>query len=472
MSEKSYFLYGASVQGIQDFIFRTNNLEEIIGASRLVEKVCTTMFADKIEKNVHELKQDANAIVNAAGNIKYIFSDYDSCQKVVRDFPKLVETMAPGITISQAVVKMTGEYEDFSNAVDELERRLHIQRNRPMNHTSPRFMSVARSSETNLPAIKYANGKLYDAASVQRINAYRSNNESARNPDDTDFDTIIHADGNAMGALFSRFGNDQSKLKKFSSGLDELVKKCVEEAKTDTINANYRNGEHINVIICSGDDLTVMCESRYALPFVKNYLKSLEKQSKSLLDKIFGENRPYPYITACAGIAFLGAKKSFRDGYRIANMLCEHAKNDSFQHRQGKVQPSCLLFYKQAGVLVGNLESSYYQAMHPAKGHSFQFGPYYLKDTKNRWTIDRFLQFSSDSNNEIGIRNNLFDWVNWMNDDIDRSELQRKHIAGFRGTQKFSESTSPEFRGKAYYYVGFDLMTYLTVLSNKKKRNK
>lgn len=472
MSEKSYFLYGASVQGIQDFIFRTNNLEEIIGASRLVEKVCTTMFADKIEKGVHELKQDANAIVNAAGNIKYIFSDYDSCQKVVRDFPKQVETMAPGITISQAVVKMSGEYEDFSNAVDELERRLHIQRNRPMNHTSPRFMGVARSKDTNLPAVKFANGKRYDAASVQRLNAYRSNNESAQTSYGTDYDTIIHADGNAMGALFSRFGNDQSKLKEFSSGLDELVKKCVEAAKTATINANYRNGEHINVIICSGDDLTVMCESRYALPFVKNYMELLEKDSKFLLDKIFGEDRPYPYITACAGIAFLGAKNTFRDGYRLANMLCEHAKNDSFQHRQGKVLPSCLLFYKQAGVIVGNLESSYYQAMHPAKGHSFQFGPYYLNETNNRWTIKRFLELSSDSNNEIGIRNNLFDWVGWMNDDIDRSELQRKHIAGFQGTQKFSESTSPEFRGKAYYYVGFDLMTYLSVLSNKKKRNK
>lgn len=33
----SKYLYGASVQGIQEFIFKTNKLKEIIGASKIVE---------------------------------------------------------------------------------------------------------------------------------------------------------------------------------------------------------------------------------------------------------------------------------------------------------------------------------------------------------------------------------------------------------------------------------------------------
>ena len=54
----SKYLYGASVQGIQSFIFQTNKLKEIIGASELVEEICTSMFAEQINKTYKELVVD------------------------------------------------------------------------------------------------------------------------------------------------------------------------------------------------------------------------------------------------------------------------------------------------------------------------------------------------------------------------------------------------------------------------------
>lgn len=42
MSEK--WLYGASVQGIQGYIFQTNKLKDVIGASELVKDLCETDF--------------------------------------------------------------------------------------------------------------------------------------------------------------------------------------------------------------------------------------------------------------------------------------------------------------------------------------------------------------------------------------------------------------------------------------------
>lgn len=43
VSSTSY-LYGASIQGIQSFIFQTDRLKDIVGASELVEQACTDMF--------------------------------------------------------------------------------------------------------------------------------------------------------------------------------------------------------------------------------------------------------------------------------------------------------------------------------------------------------------------------------------------------------------------------------------------
>ncbi len=59
----SKYLYGASVQGIQGFIFSTNKLKDIVGASELVEQICTTVF-DKFAVN-------GESVVQAAGNIKF-----------------------------------------------------------------------------------------------------------------------------------------------------------------------------------------------------------------------------------------------------------------------------------------------------------------------------------------------------------------------------------------------------------------
>ena len=96
----SKYLYGAAVQGIQNFIFQTNQLSDIVGASELVENICTTLFREL----VHEFgdEYDKNSIVHAAGNIKHIFTDEKKCQDIVRDFPRKVVEYAPGITISQA----------------------------------------------------------------------------------------------------------------------------------------------------------------------------------------------------------------------------------------------------------------------------------------------------------------------------------------------------------------------------------
>ena len=85
---KEKYLYGASVQGIQSFIFNTNKLAEIVGASELVENICTKLFKDSCSSF-----KDENLIIGAAGNIKYIFDTKDECEKTVLLFPKTLRKL-------------------------------------------------------------------------------------------------------------------------------------------------------------------------------------------------------------------------------------------------------------------------------------------------------------------------------------------------------------------------------------------
>ncbi|MDZ7896941.1 MAG: hypothetical protein U5N85_02775 [Arcicella sp.] len=137
----SKYLYGASVQGIQDFIFKTNKLKEIVGASELVEQICTSKFKNSIKF------KEKNLILNAAGNVKYIFETEQDCKDMVLNFPKEIMEFAPGITISQAVVKIDGE-KKLPAAINELEKKLKAQRNKATPPFEIGYMGLERSRRT------------------------------------------------------------------------------------------------------------------------------------------------------------------------------------------------------------------------------------------------------------------------------------------------------------------------------------
>ena len=133
MSKK--FLYGAAVQGIQSFIFQTKELREIIGASEMVEHICTTCFDEYV--------QSGEILLRAAGNIKCEYSHQHECEKAVLEFPRKVMTYAPGITISQAV-EVYEKDEDYAIASQNLEQKLRQQRNKPMRSQTLGMLGCCR----------------------------------------------------------------------------------------------------------------------------------------------------------------------------------------------------------------------------------------------------------------------------------------------------------------------------------------
>ena len=152
------------MQGIQSFIFQTNQLDDISGASELVESICTKAFEKAVGEGFN--KKD-NAVIMAAGNVKYVFDTQEQCENVVRNFPRKVQECAPGITFSQAVVKFDDE-KNFGKAVDELEKKLKTQRNLPQTPLEVGMLGCKRAAKTGMPVVKIENGEELDAATYAK----------------------------------------------------------------------------------------------------------------------------------------------------------------------------------------------------------------------------------------------------------------------------------------------------------------
>jgi hypothetical protein len=367
------YLYGASVQGIQGFIFETNKLQEIVGASEIVKSI-----EEKFLTFSNYGKENKNILLNAAGNIKALFDEKEYCENLVKSFSKHIQQEAYGITISQAVIVIDGET-PTEDEFKKLDDKLKIQRNRPSIPLDMSLNIMELSPATAKPVSnKEKKGKdelLFDKASWQKREAFPQNDKFKELSDLSNGKNkiaVIHADGNGLGKLVPQL---KEKLSSFSIALDKATRKAFEDAKIDNMK--------IREVILGGDDLTVICDANEALAFTQRYLKNFEKNTKNIKElKGLTEK-----LTACAGIAYTNEKYPFHYAVSLAESLCGQSKKHSNR------EASCVMFH--------NIQSSNYQTWskfvedeltirNDSCSIRCDFGPYYV-NKENQPLISDFL---------------------------------------------------------------------------------
>lgn len=418
------YLYGASVQGIQEFIFATNKLQEIVGASEIVKNISEEFvrFSEIPENQI---------LVNAAGNIKAIFTNKLLLEKVLSSFAKKIQQNAYGITISQAVVKISEEV--TQEDINRLESRLKTQRNKPSISLDLSITIMQLSPSTGKAAIEFKDGELLATASVQKREAYLNffNQKRKENPTFAELKelsaisnnknkiAIIHADGNGLGQLIPTLG---TKLSEFSKQLDIATKKAFDNASVSI--------KKIRPIILGGDDLSVICDANDALEFTRKFLHAFEIET----EKSTGHR-----LTACAGIAFCNEKYPFHYGIEFAEELCAFAKKESKSLIQNidLPAPSSLMFH--------NIQSSNFQSWekfiedeltirNDKRIIELTFGPYYLSQS-DQPLIQDFQHLTNALALEGSPIANLRSWVGELhkNDLLAHKMIERiDDMAGIR----------------------------------------
>lgn len=422
------YLYGASVQGIQEFITQTGRLREIVGASEIVEKICTDTFL-WVAGNQYT---DNKIIRAAAGNIRYVFHTREACEEVVARFPKEVMTMAPGIRISQCVILLEGR--SLAQALEIIESRLQQQRNRVPRPMEIGFMGLERSRRSGNVAVRMEEedgeaicasiAKKKDHANGIRLLKSLTGDDDPRSEDfENQIDrmvlrdgnrwvAVVHADGNGMGTIIQSLGRlmagevDDHRVQRvfrdFSDTIDKCTKKAVQRAYrkvVETFGLYRSNGKKIPIrpLVIGGDDVTLVMRADLAFEFTSTFLEAFEEETLTGFAAMFKEHALIglePGLTACAGIAYVGDSYPFHYAHELAEKLCHEAKQASktIMEKVGGAKqtvPSSLSFYKvQDSFIEPDMSEIRERTQHTDQGVRFDYGPYFLHEgTYRRATI-------------------------------------------------------------------------------------
>lgn len=457
------------MQGIQSFIFETNKLREIAGASELIESLSDKGFSDFFKEAGVEYKKD-QLLRNAAGEIQYLFPDESSCEKVVRDFERYVATQMPGLTVSQAVVKLEGDYADLRDAASRVNRLLQVQRNRPSPPTELGWMISERARKTGRPGVEMKKIKkkeeLIDrrqqrkwaASGFDRLHKKLSKKhlkekqfayemEDITGGGERKWLAVVHADGNNLGKLIQKMLPEikdeelQAGYRVFSETLEAATQAAAQAAYQillDRLQPEEREQIEagkmklpIRPVVIGGDDLTVILRAEHAVAFTEAYLKAFEEETRTRFEKFADDYEVLGFergLTACAGIAIVKPKYPFHYAAHLAEGLCTWTKNIA-KKIDADHTPSSLHFHKVQASFVEHYKDIIEQELTTADGKYLTAGPYFTdRKIKEYTTTKKLLHYEKVLRDKTTPTGPLRDYLGELPVDPEAAEQRLQRI--------------------------------------------
>jgi len=371
----------------QDYIYRTNRVQEIMGASELIagayegalkdykaidrrwdRKIkLEDYLKDEFKLSDFETSGDQGTVLyEGGGNLVLLFRDKEALLAFNNYFSLWLIDNAPGLTpiCGSAEIDVNGKFRpEMKKVFDDLSRYKRLAPPLLSDTVLPITQIDRRISQ---PVVYKDKGtqKSLSAESVAKLKVYRARIKPGENSEavlSCNFDdmtpdkgtesllAILHADGNGMGEhvkahisktmLFEEGVNEQRKLTwEINEVLVTSPMKAIVDYLTELQQTAPENKKPaMRRIISSGDDVTIVCNARHALKIAGIYFANI------------GEG-----YSACMGIAIFHAHAPFAAMYDIAEQCCESGKK---RMKKDGVASACYLdAHFCQGAITGGLE--------------------------------------------------------------------------------------------------------------------
>ncbi len=361
-----------TIRSKQEYIFRTNQIKEIVGASYIITKSFDLLFECAKDRGLTTIraagkfdfedtlrqfeagKLDMAELFIGGGNETVLYKDMDTCRTVNEAFTYRALTEYPGLLpmyVGVPVRKRDGRF-DYRKDYAELMAEADREKNRMAPQRGRYALPFAKMDRTTFQPIG-GSGKdeLSDEAREKRA-AFDGLRDSIFNTDEAklldrlvtkkgeeSLLAIVHADGNNMGKKIQR------KLPENERGYDFCVNAMREftaeirtvfsEAGRNAMETKLRELEERNEklpkeekrrpdvfavrwLVCDGDDATFICNARLAKELTEAYLSGVSAYCS--------KDDPSERYSSCAGICIFHSHYPFARAYDLAEQACDSAK--------------------------------------------------------------------------------------------------------------------------------------------------
>lgn len=452
MSTNNQVLAMYDVRGIQNYIYKTNKIKEIIGASLIVENIITEGLKDYSKKNVKALidwednsaspwdamEKDSElkfqVLFIGGGNAYVLFRNEEECIGANKYLSKYVLEKTYSLQLAVAFVEKTESYKDD---YQKLNQKLSAIKMR-MNDSKPLGLQpfMASDSLTGFPLAKGYNGvekKEYICterylklkASEGKLENEKILDKMISGKGDKSTLAVVHIDGNNMGKRIKNIMQDRytyedaiPAMREISLNVRNTFEKSYKIAEDKITELMGKHG-YSRKIILAGDDITFVCNASTAIRatevFIKECMKADMFKDSSLSEE---DNHKIYGFSACAGIAFFNSHFPFSDAYKVAEECCDEgakkcAKDESRIEEIGDVKRigSFIDYQICTHIKAADIES-YREKNYVIDGENVLFRPYYIMEQNDS---------QLDNNNKEKDIKNLWDNLKVFQNDKDRS---------------------------------------------------
>ena len=380
------------VRGIQNYIFNTNTLKEIIGGSGIVADLIIDVFKKAIEKEFERNEyilddeiydqnnqpKDLQFFENKALKMEVLYYGggnlvvlYRTTEEVINRINKIISMQlikrSYSLSLACAYIHITNKDSYASDYRKLNEEMVAVKDNQPEIKMTGAFPIVATDPISGYPLseinpvthrkttresylkLKYyikmqENGKKHHS-SMKSLEDYEGNEIElfGTSKGDENLIAIAHIDGNSFGSSImniikdAKTYNDAAKRMRI---IARNIKNAFDDQAINTVRnkleefakeAGMENPHPIfRPIINAGDDITFVCNARIAMRCVKTFIETIHQYA---IDKdITYKGKAGPF-SACAGIAILHNGFPFSRGYELAEELCDSAKKRAKGHK-------------------------------------------------------------------------------------------------------------------------------------------
>jgi len=343
---------------IQQYLFATGRLREIVGASELVEALCGPV----LDAAITAVGDDSGEIEFArrAGAAFYAFSDApEPLQKLAAAWPLLMAQWVPGLEFQLSL----GSGDSAEAAQRDARSRLLGTRARSVQQSPLPGPFSRRSPRTGLAAAAVdRDGSPLDRASVRKralaegaelLNRFVEGARARDWPLDLSGQkggrafpfvgaysdiAVVHADGNGLGLVLRRLEEAAKSrpdawigmFRGFSEAVGESTVQAARRAVAEVLEPVRDGGLYaMRPVLLGGDDLSVIIRADLAVPFTVAFISAFEEETAQRLGPKLAEwgiDQP-SRLTACAGIAYMAASQPLDMALGLAESLCKAAKS-------------------------------------------------------------------------------------------------------------------------------------------------